>query len=408
MKNNLKLYLKPNVLGFSLFQVFFFSLMWTSKTLHILFFEKNTAMVNFGVSYSAMALAGYFSFVIGYFADILGFRKVLLTGGLMYALGLYLRIYPQSFSVAISSGLIAGIGASCVLCALRLWMLEVATEDTTARLVGLKSATSSFGTAIGCMLAGVLPTIINMEDAYMTILSWSGIGMGVLTFAFYLKGPRPQVVVKKSHLVTPFKNFKTAFKESKRFFVVTTVLGLMTGFYVSFISPYLPLIMKDKGLSLLAIGFSTGSFALIRFFIDPLIAQYVEKNKAKSLQIFLGAEIVIALITGGFLWTISKWAFVILLLLRSASLGFSTIAEEVLWIRTFPKKQMGLFFGLNQSAFFLGDFLGGLVNGYFYKNFGLDLCIFIVLTVMFFNACLFLKFFKGTQQDESVLAAEPV
>ena len=70
-------------------------------------------------------------------------------------------------------------------------------------------------------------------------------------------------------------------------------------------------------------------------------------------------------------------------------IGFSANSEEVLWLRLLPKANLGLFFGLNQSAFFAGDFLGGIVNGYLYLHFGLSSCIQVVLAVMLLNSALF-------------------
>lgn len=402
MKKSFAIFLEPKVLAFSAFQIVFYAMMWSSKTVHILFFEKNGAMLNFGISYSAMALVGYFSFAIGYCADVFGFRRVMTLGCAFYALGLLLRIYSGDMTLAVASGLIAGVGASCVLCAARLWMLELSTENTTAQLVGVKSATSSFGTALGCALAGIIPAIYASEGILRSILLGSGFSMLVLTLVMLWQMPETKSVSKESKISSPLNHVKSLFQEYRNLSTITLILGATTGFYVSFITPYLPLIMKDKGLNLLSIGLSTGAFALIRFFIDPVIARFVEDRKASSLQIFLVAEVVIALVTGSLLWSISKWAFVLLMVLRSASLGLSSIAEEVLWLRTFPKEKVGMFFGLSQSGFFLGDFIGGLVNGYLYKSFGLNSCIWIVLVIMLLNAMLFLKLLsKGERAVEA-------
>lgn len=384
---------------FSMGQVLFFALMWTSKTAHILFFEASGSMINFGASYMAMALVGYGSFFVGHLADRFGFRKVLISGAILYASGLILRAYPQSLTIAILSGLLAGAGASSVLCALRLWMLDLSTEENLARLIGWKSATCSFGTALGCITAGALPIVLGPQsESLRFLLTGSAVGILILAVLFYLFSPG-----EKIHSVTevtetaklPQTSVLSLLKSSKALFFMALFLGTTTGFYVSFISPYLPLIMKDKGLSLLSIGLSTGSLALIRFFVDPRTAKFIEQNKAKSLSIFLTAEISITLITGGFLWSYSKESFLLLLVLRSALLGLSSISEEVLWIQTFPKQTLGLLFGLNQTGFFFGDFIGGALNSVLYKTEGLDSCIFVVLTIMVINAVLFYTFFRN-------------
>ena len=397
---------------FASFQVVFFMCMWLSKTLHVLFFEKSGSVVNFGASYSAMALTGYFSFFLGHITDLWGFRRSLMTGCVLYAAGLALRVFPDSFAVAVGSGVLAGAGASMALSALRLQMLELSSGETRVHLVGIKSATNALGTALGCGLAGVVPVLIAKSsgvDGMKVLLIMSAVGMLVLALVVAMAGPArapksiAETVVKS--VEKPWSHFAKLFRDHRTLAMATSAIGVMTGLYVSFITPYLPLILKENGLSLLSIGLSTASFALIRFFVDPFIAQIIAKRPGEEFKIYVWAEIVIALLTGIFLLSVSKWAFVLLLLFRSASLGFSLIAEEAIWLKTFPKELLGLFFGLNQSAFFVGDFFGGLLSSVLYKSYGLDICILIVLAVMVMNLALFYWLVGGRRPVCSASAA---
>lgn len=384
------------VAWFASFQVVFFTFMWLSKTLHVLFFENSGNVVNFGASYSAMALTGYFSFFLGHITDLWGFRRSLVIGCILYAAGLALRVFPDSFAIAIGSGVLAGAGASLALSALRLQMLELSSGETRVHLVGIKSATNALGTALGCGLAGAVPVLIAKSgglDGMKALLIGSAVGMVILAGVVALAGPKrvPAAIAEApvKPVEKPWAHFAKLFREHRSLAIATSAIGVMTGLYVSFITPYLPLIMKENGLSLLSIGLSTASFALIRFFIDPFIAQIIAKREGEEFKIYVWAEVMIALLTGVFLLSVSKWAFVLLLLFRSVSLGFSLIAEEAIWLKTFPKELLGLFFGLNQSAFFVGDFFGGLMSSMLYKTYGLDVCILIVLFVMVMNLALF-------------------
>lgn len=384
------------VAAFALLQVGFFMCMWLSKTLHVLFFEKSGFVVNFGASYSAMALTGYFSFFTGHLTDLWGFRRSFTIGCVLYAFGLALRIFPEGFAIAIASGVLAGAGASTALSALRLRMLDLSTSETRVHLVGIKSATNALGTALGCGLAGALPLVMTAADpanGMKALLSASAVMMLLLAVAVNFVGRKHESVVVKLKeapvVAKPWSHFSALFREHRVLAVTTSAIGVMTGLYVSFITPYLPLIMKENGLDLLSIGLSTASFALIRFFVDPFIAQIISKRQGDEFKIYVQAEIVIALLTAAFLLSISKWAFVLLLFMRSASLSFSVISEEAIWLKTYPRELLGLFFGLNQSAFFIGDFFGGLMSSVLYKSFGLDVCIGLVLVVMMANLTLF-------------------
>ncbi len=382
-----------NIYSFAITQVLFFSVMWTSKTLHPIYFESAGYLTHFGLSYSAMALAGYFSFLTGSICDRMGFSKTLGLGFTMYGIGLLLRAYPDSSLVSITSGIIAGLGASMALTAMRIWMLELATPDNQAKWVGIKSSTTALGTAIGCTIAGLLPSLSYISISIRNILLTSGIILVLLGCAisfFAMKRVRLNTKVAKS----PWSDFKEIFLNHRKLALFTSLIGIMTGFYVSFVSPYLPLIMKQKGLSMSSIGLSIGAFSLIRFIADPLIAKWINRNSKHTLFIFLTAEFSILLVTGFFAITISKEIFVLFLIVRSLSLGFSTISEELLWIQKFPKTLVGLLFGVNQSAFFLGDFLGGLLNGVIYQKFGLGLCVLFTLFAIIINAYLFITLFK--------------
>ena len=351
--------------GFVLFHVIFFTLMFLSKTVHVIYFEENHSVANFGLSYSAMALVGYFSFFMGHAADMWGFRRMIAIGTVLYGIGLTLRIFPNSALVAICSGTIAGFGASTCLSAMRLWLVSLAGDNSKVGLVGIKSSATALGTAIGCAAIGFIPFTMRNQ------LLASGIGMILLSLVFIIGGKTKPVIAQKE-VRSPWRGISELFGEYRSLALTTSVLGIATGLYVSFIGPYLPLLLKDKGLSLAAIGLSTGAFALIRFFADPFIAKFIGRFQSRSLWIFFSAELVIALVTASFLLPFSKTAFVLLLVMRSLSLGFSAMTEELLWLKIFPKERVGLFFGLNQSSFFVGDFLGGLLNGHVYKTFGLS------------------------------------
>ena len=199
-------------LTFSCFQVFFFAVMWTSKTLHPIFFESTGALANFGLSYSSMALAGYLSFLTGTFTDRMGSAKSLAIGSMLYSIGLFARAYPESKSIAIASGLIAGIGASMTLNSLRLWMLEKSTSENKAKWVGLKSSTAALGTAVGCAVAGFLPAQSFFVISIKILLMSAGVVLflvGAVIFIFSHQKHSIQTVKKTS----PLQGIKKVFSE---------------------------------------------------------------------------------------------------------------------------------------------------------------------------------------------------
>jgi hypothetical protein len=110
-------------------QLLFFGGMWLSKTVQPLYFAQQHALDRFGAGYSAMALAGASSFLVGLLQDRWGSRGVLTVGTLLYAVGLALRVYYGSMLIAVLSGIVPGLGASTVLVGLRTWTFAISTDD---------------------------------------------------------------------------------------------------------------------------------------------------------------------------------------------------------------------------------------------------------------------------------------
>jgi MFS family permease len=385
---------------FALFHVLFFASMWLSKTIHPLFFEQAQTMTHFSLGYSAMAMAGYFSFIIGYYCDRMGYRWSLALGCLFYSVGLALRCFPQSSWVCVASGLVGGFGASAALSSMRVWMLDISTEKERARFIGTKSSMVALGTAVGCLLAGVLADgffHLGLKNTLM-LASVVMLGLAVLSGLFLRTHKTAGVNSNSKQEKRALWHFML---QNKNLAFWTTLIGVFAGFYVSFVSPYLPVILKNKGFDLLSVGLSTAAFSLVRFLVDPWIGKWMEARRDQAFRVYLTAEAVILLVTATFLIPLNPTSFVLFLFVRSLGLGFSTISEELTWLQIFPKESLGLCFGLNQSGFFIGDFLGGLINGRVFDAFGMQGCAGFALVIMILNAGLFMVFMRKTKSAQS-------
>ena len=102
--------------------------MWMSKTLQPLYWDLENKLDLFSASYVSMAIAGTFSLLYAGIVRKLGIRTGLIIGYVFYAVGLILRAYPVNLTVAILTGLIAGIGASVTGLALKGLLLEIKEE----------------------------------------------------------------------------------------------------------------------------------------------------------------------------------------------------------------------------------------------------------------------------------------
>ncbi|MER5579909.1 MFS transporter, partial [Streptomyces massasporeus] len=153
------------------FTFLFFTGMWLSKTVQPLYFERHGHLVAFGLSYTAMAVAGTASVFTGRLADRWGSRPVFLAGALLYAVGMALRVVHALPVVAVVSGFVAGLGASGIFIAIRTWIVHHVQEDRRAGVVARREFMTHAGMALGTGAAGGLAALAGGGDrGYVVVL----------------------------------------------------------------------------------------------------------------------------------------------------------------------------------------------------------------------------------------------
>ncbi|WP_142382320.1 hypothetical protein [Staphylococcus microti] len=87
------------------------------------------------------------------------------------------------------------------------------------------------------------------------------------------------------------------------------------------------------------------------------------------------------------------WIVLAILTLRAIFLTGSIITQELMELQMYPKQYLGVLFGMSQSAFFVGDALGGTLGGYVY-SLNMNYALMICASFFLFNALTFPLFFK--------------
>ncbi len=174
----------PGTRRVAVFTLLFFIGMWLSKTVHPLYFERHGHLVAFGLSYTAMAVAGTMSVFVGRLADRWGPRLVMVLGSVLYSAGMTLRVFHDSPTIAVVSGVVGGLGASSVFVALRMWTLLNADESQRPGVISRREFMNQAGMALGTGSAGALVTVIGSGDrGYVGVLLLAA-GFVLATLAF--------------------------------------------------------------------------------------------------------------------------------------------------------------------------------------------------------------------------------
>nr|WP_259199359.1 MFS transporter [Staphylococcus americanisciuri] len=362
--------------------------MYISKTVHALWFDENNSLVLFGVSYTMMAIAGTFSFFTGKIGDIVSPGFALKLGVMVYSVGMFLRIFTQSMLIAGTSGFIAGLGASLVIISMRYWILSIGTEEDRPAIVAVKEMGSNVGRTIGTAVSGLLIVVFAyfFNSPLLSVLVFSAAlcFLSILLIPNFPKVNNESIDKKSNSQNRPANKYKSLI-------VGIIVFGMVAGLSVSLINPFIPIILKNQGVSVSLIGIFMTVTSLTGIIVTPLFGkQSVNKHKH---WIFLICELMTGVVILLFIKSYVVFIVLAILILRAILQTGSVIMQELMELEIYPKEYLGFLFGLSQSAFFVGDALGGVMGGYIY-NLNINYALIICASFFICNSLAFPCFFK--------------
>ncbi len=376
------------------------------QTVHPLYFDVHDDLVVFGLSYTAMAMAGTASVFIGRIADRTGPRTVFVWGTVLYAAGMALRVFHASPLIAITSGLVAGLGASAVFIALRTWTLLNVPEGERAGIVSKREFTSQAGMALGMGSAGALAVLVGHGDrGYVAVLL---LGAGCVLAGLlcippgrpHTPSPTPSPESPGSSTSDQRHGFRSVARQYKFLALGVVGLGLLMGSYASILSPYLPLLLADRGVPVAGVGLVLAVASIVRLTTAALAGKFL--RRWPPMLVFLVSEASCAAATLVLALSVSPWVAACALALRGAFLLGAAVSQELLQLNSFPTAIAGILFGLVQSAFLAGDSLGGAFGGWLYKELGSSHTVLIATGLTLANALLvpaFYTYLRRTMAD---------
>ena len=295
--------------------------------------------------------------IAGMLADRFGAWKVLVAGGLLYALGLLLMAvsaHPLTFTL--STGIVIGVAQSGSTYAVIYGVLgRTVSPEKRSWAFGVAAAAGSFGQFV----------MIPAETWLISQLGWQG-ALFLLAGTALLIVPLALGIRERqaTSAATGHQSITQALREAfgYRSFQLLMLGYFVCGFQVVFIGVHLPSYLKDHGLGL---GVSTGALMLIGLFnifgtfTAGLLGQRFPKRYLLSAIYGLRAVAIITFISVP-LTPLSVYVF-------AAVIGF-------LWLSTVPPTNAvvaqifgaqhlsmlsGFVFMSHQIGSFLGVWLGG-------------------------------------------------
>lgn len=301
---------------------------------------------------------------VGMIADRFGAGRVLLAGGLLYALGLVLMAQSTSgVDLALSAGVLVGLGLSCTYTIVFGVVGRAVPAARRSVALGVLSALASFGQF------AMLPfgqALISGVGWWWALLILSANACLILPLAIPLAGaPAGTATAQVGQTVA------AALAEVRRHrgFWLVTLGFFVCGFQVVFVATHLPAYLLDQGMSA---DVGMAALALIGLANIPgsLLAGYLGARYPKKY-----------LLSGLYLLRALIFAVFISVPVSAATVYLFAIALGLVWLGTVPLtsgivaqifgvQYLSMLFGIVYVGHQLGAFLGGWLGGYLFDSNG--------------------------------------
>ncbi|MDO8769058.1 MAG: MFS transporter [Burkholderiaceae bacterium] len=301
----------------------------------------------------------------GMLADRFGAFKVIMTGALLYALGLMGMAQADTpLLFATTAGILIGTAQAGTTYAVIYGVIgRNVSADKRSWAMGVAAAAGSFGQFLMVPTEGFLISSLGWQQA-LTVLGFATLLMIPLAFGLREAGFKHGAVQRDQTIVEAFKE---AFKYPS--FQLLMAGYFVCGFQVVFIGVHMPSYLKDKGLSPQVASYALaliGLFNVFGTYIAGALGQKMAKKKILAF-IYLSRAVAISAFLIAPLTPVSVYIF-------SGVMG-------LLWLSTVPPTNavVAQIFGIQHLSmlggfvFFshqIGSFMGVWLGGYLYDKTG--------------------------------------
>ena len=304
---------------------------------------------------------GVIGVLAGIASDRFGPLRVLLTGSVLYALGLAgMALAPTPTLFALTTGVLIGAAQAGTTYAVIFGIIGRQVEASKRSwAMGMAAAAGSFGQFAMVPLEGLLISRLGWQQALFVL---AGLALLIMPLAMRLREPTsaPGQSAQKS------QSLGQAIKEAMTYpsFLLLTAGYFVCGFQVVFIGVHMPAYLKDKGLDPQVASYALaliGLFNVFGTYVAGTLAQHIAKRKILAF-IYIARAVVISIF--------------LMLPVSPASVYIFSAVMGLLWLSTVPVTNAsvaqifgvahlsmlsGFVFFSHQIGSFLGVWLGGLL-----------------------------------------------
>lgn len=341
--------------------------MWSSKTIHPIYWEELGKLDYFSYSYAAMAFIGSLAFIYPKVLASIGGKASLIAGFVLYAAGLLLRAYPFSSYLSVGSGILAGIGACLIGLCIKALINNI-EGDTQQKAILWSNNAYTICQGVGILFSGwvvYLFAFTTPEPYLYASLLFAVLALtGMFSYKLFAQDTNDKMG-KQSDVDYMY------FFSNNRFIVLVGVASFFgIGVIQGFLLPLIPIFMKEQGVEIQTISTILAASTVCGLLVQNFYARRYTKEYAKYGLVTIGAIISILLAVflstlkdEGVVLTITIFGFLFLSLRSLVSFLIGVIEYQMV-----SKTDTIILIGIIQSAFLSGDIIGGLLLPYVKSN----------------------------------------
>ena len=332
--------------------------LWLQPVTQAQGWTRETFALAIAIQNLTWGLAGIFS---GMAADRFGAFRVVIAGGLLYALGLVGMAYSTTgLMFGITAGLMLGTAQAGTTYAVIYGVIgRNVSAERRSWAMGVAAAAGSFGQFLMVPTSGLLISSIGWQQALVAL---AGMSLFIIPLAWGLREPgfADGGVVPRDQTI--LQALREAFKYPS--FQLLMAGYFVCGFQVVFIGVHMPSYQKDKGLSPQVASYALALIGLFNVFGTYAAGALGQKFAKRKILAFIYLARSMAIVT------------FLLAPLTPASVYIFSSVMGLLWLSTVPPTNAaiagifgvahlsmlgGFVFFSHQIGSFMGVWLGGLL-----------------------------------------------
>ena len=332
--------------------------LWLQPVTQAQGWTRETFALAIAIQNLTWGLAGIFS---GMAANRFGAFRVVIAGGLLYALGLVGMAYSTTgLMFGITSGLMLGTAQAGTTYAVIYGVIgRNVSAERRSWAMGVAAAAGSFGQFLMVPTSGLLISSIGWQQALVAL---AGMSLFIIPLAWGLREPgfADGGVVHRDQTI--LQALREAFKYPS--FQLLMAGYFVCGFQVVFIGVHMPSYLKDKGLSPQVASYALALIGLFNVFGTYAAGALGQKFAKRKILAFIYLARSMAIVT------------FLLAPLTPASVYIFSSVMGLLWLSTVPPTNAaiagifgvahlsmlgGFVFFSHQIGSFMGVWLGGLL-----------------------------------------------